>query len=171
MIYFIIGGARSGKSTHAMKMALERSSHPTYVATARRWDKNFEDRIVRHIADRSDQWVTVEVEKEIGKIDLRGKVAVIDCVTLWLTNFFVDSRQHIDDSFSQAREQFDQLSKQEGVFFVVSNEIGMGVHAPTEDGRKFADLQGRMNQYIAGKSDTVVLMVAGIAVTVKEHPS
>jgi len=150
-----------------MRLALEMSPCPTYVATARRWDRNFEDRILRHIADRSDQWVTLEVEKEIGNIDLKGKVAVVDCVTLWLTNFFVDNQQNIEDSFAQAKDQFDRLSEQDGTFIVVSNEIGMGVHAPTESGRKFADLQGRMNQYIAGKSDTVVLMVAGIAVPVK----
>ena len=150
-----------------MRLALEMSPCPTYVATARTWDRNFEDRILRHIADRSDQWVTLEVEKEIGNIDLKGKVAVVDCVTLWLTNFFVDNQQNIEDSFAQAKDQFDRLSEQDGTFIVVSNEIGMGVHAPTESGRKFADLQGRMNQYIAGKSDTVVLMVAGIAVPVK----
>jgi adenosylcobinamide kinase/adenosylcobinamide-phosphate guanylyltransferase len=167
MVYFITGGVRSGKSKYAMKIALELSPHPVYIATARKWDKDFEHRIQRHIADRPGNWTVVEEEKELGSVELQGKVAVVDCVTLWLANFFVDNNEDIESSLAQAKEQIDSLLKQECTLIIVSNEIGMGVHAPTETGRKFTDLQGWMNQYIAQKADRVILMISGISMSIK----
>ena len=109
----------------------------------------------------------MEVEKEIGKIELRGKVAVIDCITLWLTNFFHDNKQDVEKSFAQAQEQLDELVKQQATLVIISNELGMGVHAPSEAGRKFTDLQGWVNQRIAQRADKVILMIAGIPLTIK----
>jgi len=166
-MYFITGGARSGKSKYAMELALQLSPTPLYIATARRWDAEFEHRIQRHVADRGSSWVALEVEKDINAIKLNGSVAVLDCITLWLTNFFVDNNHDVDKTLKQTREQLDEFIKQESTIFIISNEIGMGVHAATEAGRKFTDLQGWINQYLAEKAERVILMVSGIPVTIK----
>ena len=168
MIYFITGGERSGKSRYAQHLALEISDHPLYIATARKWDKDFEDRIQRHQLERDERWKSIEAEKYLDKINLDNQVAVIDCVTLWLTNFFTDSEFNIESSLKQAKEVFDQLTTINATLIIISNEIGMGVHSSHEAGRKFVELQGWMNQYIASRSDEVILMVSGIPVTIKE---
>ncbi len=169
MIYLITGGERSGKSSYAESLAQERSSNPIYVATARKWDANFQERIDRHQKDRDDRWINIEKEKFLSEIDFSGKVAVIDCVTLWLTNFFVDTKNDVSQCLEQAKAEIDALAKQENTtIIIVTNEIGMGLHAETAVGRKFTELQGWMNQYIAKTADTVVLMVSGIPVEIKK---
>ncbi|WP_144892962.1 bifunctional adenosylcobinamide kinase/adenosylcobinamide-phosphate guanylyltransferase [Flavobacterium tiangeerense] len=171
MIYLITGGERSGKSSYAESLAKERSSNPIYVATARKWDANFQERIDRHQKDRDDRWVNIEKEKFLSEIDFTGKVAVIDCVTLWLTNFFVDTKNDVSQCLEQAKAEIDALAKQQNTtIIIVTNEIGMGLHADTAIGRKFTELQGWMNQYIAKTADTVVLMVSGIPVEIKKAP-
>ena len=167
MIYYITGGARSGKSSYAMKMALGLSGNPGYVATARRWDGGFENRIKRHEEDRDDRWETMEEALEVSKLNLENRVVVIDCVTLWLTNFFVDFRQDIPKCLDAFKEEMDKLRTKNATIIIVSNEIGMGVHAETETGRKFTDLQGWANQYVAEIADKAFLLVSGMPVTLK----
>lgn len=168
MIYFITGGERSGKSSYAENIAKELSDKPMYVATARKWDADFQKRIDRHQKDRDERWINIEKEKFLSEIDFSGKVAVIDCVTLWLTNFFVDTKNEVQLSLEQAKAQFDAIALQEkATIIIISNEIGMGLHADTAVGRKFTELQGWMNQYLAKKADKVILMVSGIPVTIK----
>ncbi len=169
MIHYITGGARSGKSSYAMQLALSLSDSPVYVATARRWDDQFEQRIHRHVHERDAHWTTFEEEKAISTLDLAGKVAVIDCVTLWLTNYFVDFRQDIDQSLAAFQQEIDALAQIEAILILISNEIGMGVHAATEAGRKFTDLQGWANQYVAQKADKATLMVSGLPVVLKDN--
>jgi adenosylcobinamide kinase/adenosylcobinamide-phosphate guanylyltransferase len=166
-LIFITGGARSGKSRYAQGLALQLSANPVYVATARHWDGDFQDRIRRHQQERDDRWSSIEEEKHISRLDLQGKVAVIDCVTLWITNFFIDMKNDIDAVLGTCKKEIDELYRQDAVLLIISNEIGMGVHAETEIGRKFTDLQGWMNQYIAAKADKVILMVSGIPLTIK----
>ena len=167
-ITFITGGARSGKSTFAEKLALERSSRPLYVATARRWDADFEKRIARHQAIRAGKgWTTIEEEKRLSSLDLDGHTALIDCVTLWLTNIFTDNHFDLDLSLKEATEEWDQLIRKDCDLVVVSNEIGMGVHAVDESTRHFTDLQGFVNQHIARTADEVFLLVSGIPVPIK----
>ena len=91
----------------------------------------------------------------------------MDCVTLWLTNFFTDTKYDIDASLQQCKAEIDKLDTATNTFIIISNEIGMGTHAETEIGRKFTDLQGWMNQYIAQKADQVILMVSGIPLPLK----
>ena len=167
MIYLITGGERSGKSSYAQQLALSLTDNPTYVATARRWDGSFEERIKRHQAERGSNWTNIEEQKYLGSLNLANKVVVIDCVTLWLTNFFTDADGDVELSLSQAKAEFDKLQTVEGDFIFVTNEIGMGVHASTPVGRKFVELQGWMNQYIAKYAQNVVLMVSGIPLVVK----
>src|SRR5437868_4796777 len=111
MIYFITGGERSGKSRYAQQIALELSAVPVYVATSRAWDKDFQERVQRHKDERDERWTSIEEEKYISKVDLRNKVAVIDCVTLWLTNFYIDTKYNVGESLKQAKEEFEKLTK------------------------------------------------------------
>ncbi|HEX6430884.1 MAG TPA: bifunctional adenosylcobinamide kinase/adenosylcobinamide-phosphate guanylyltransferase [Niastella sp.] len=166
-IVFITGGARSGKSRYAQQLALQLSNNPVYLATARHWDDDFEKRIQRHQAERDERWTSIEEEKNISGLSLSGKVVVMDCVTLWLTNFFSDSKYDIDASLEQCKAEIDKLDITNNTFIIISNEIGMGMHADTEIGRKFTDLQGWMNQYIAQKANKVIFMVSGIPMVVK----
>jgi len=168
MIYLITGGERSGKSTYAQNLALQLSESPIYVATARKWDVDFQSRIDRHQQERDERWTNIEKEKYISEIDFSGKVALIDCVTLWLTNFFVDTNYDVNLSLEEAKKEFLSIASQENtIFIIVTNEIGMGVHAETHIGRKFTELQGWMNQFLASKADEVILMVSGIPVRIK----
>lgn len=164
---FITGGARSGKSRYAQQQALQRSASPVYIATARAWDNNFRERIKRHQQDRDKRWTSLEEEKYISKLSLGNQVAVIDCITLWLTNFFVDYKNDIDQCLTACKQEIDAWQKMSTEFIIVSNEIGMGIHAETEIGRRFTDLQGWINQYIASKAEKAVLMVSGLPLIVK----
>ena len=168
MIYYITGGERSGKSRYAQQLALELTDKPIYIATSRIWDKDFENRVRRHKNERDERWTSIEEEKELSKLDLKNKVAVIDCVTLWLTNYYVDTKNNVEESLKQAKEEFDKLSQLDSTIIIISNEMGMGVHAHTEIGRKFVEIQGWINQHIATKADKAILMVSGIPVTIKE---
>ncbi len=167
MIYYISGGQRSGKSSYGQQMALSLSEKPVYLATARHWDGDFEKRIERHQADRDGRWENIEEEKELSQHDFTGKTVLVDCVTLWLTNYFVDTNNDVDTCLEQAKAEFDKLANQQANFIIISNEIGMGTHPHTEVGMKFTDLQGWMNQYIAQKADEAWLMVSGIPLKLK----
>lgn len=166
-ITFITGGQRSGKSSFAQRLAEEKSKLPIYLATARIWDDDFKLRVERHRSDRGDNWQTIEEEFQISKHDLSGKTVLLDCITLWLTNIFYDSKNDIDQSLELAKKEWDKFIKQNFNLIVVSNEVGMGVHPINEVARKFADLQGWMNQYIAKSANNVYLMVSGIPVKIK----
>jgi len=164
---FITGGARSGKSRYAQQLALERTGNPVYVATARIWDAEFKDRVDRHQKNRDHRWTLLEEEKWLSRLPLDGKVAVIDCVTLWITNFFSDLKYDIDACLAACNAELEALLRRDTTLLVISNEIGMGLHADTESGRKFTDLQGWINQSFAAKADEVIFMVSGLPLKVK----
>lgn len=164
---FITGGVRSGKSSYAQALAEQLSANPVYLATARVWDADFAERIRKHQSDRGENWTNIEEEVELSKNDFQGKVVLLDCITLWLTNIFHDHNYQLNESLEAAKTEWDKLMQQDAHFVVVSNELGMGVHPEHESARKFADLQGWMNQYIARQAEEVVLMVSGIAVKIK----
>lgn len=166
-VIFVTGGQRSGKSSFAMQKALELSKNPVYLATARIWDNDFKDRIEKHKSDRTENWLNIEEEKEISKHDLTNKVVVLDCITLWLTNFFFDTNYNVDLSLTQAKAEWNKFIAQDATVIVISNEIGMGTHAETPAARKFTDLQGWINQNIAKNADEVILMVSGIPMKIK----
>ncbi|RZK88179.1 MAG: bifunctional adenosylcobinamide kinase/adenosylcobinamide-phosphate guanylyltransferase, partial [Hymenobacter sp.] len=149
VLYYISGGQRSGKSRYAQELALQLSPSPVYLATSRAWDDDHRQRIARHVADRDARWTTLEEEKYLSRLDIGGRVVVLDCVTLWLTNFFSDAAYDVETALRQAQQEFDKLRQQDCTLLVISNEIGMGLHAATDAGRKFTDLQGWLNQYIA----------------------
>lgn len=169
MLTLVLGGARSGKSRFAQELALCWSPRPVYVATARVWDgdEDFAKRVRRHRDDRGPEWTTYEEPKAIGGLDLAERVVVVDCATLWLTNFFLELGHDVAHSLSAARAELERFLAVPERAIVVSNELGMAPHATTEVGRKFVDLQGFFNQELARRAETVVLMVAGIPLVVK----
>lgn len=168
MIFFITGGARSGKSRYAQELALTFSNSPVYVATAKDWGGDFSQRIQRHQKDRSTEWTNYEAQKYVSILPIKNRVVVIDCITLWLTNFFIAYKNDIDQSLAAFISEIDALQNMNGTFIIVSNEIGMGVHAETEVSRRFTDLQGWANQHVASKAGKVILMVSGIPIIIKE---
>ena len=166
-IVLITGGARSGKSSHAEKMALSLSPTPVYMATARIWDDEFRQRVVKHQQRRGPEWTNIEENKELSRHCLDGRVVLVDCVTLWCTNYFFDLDSNVDAALQAVRDEFDRLTRQDATFLFVTNEIGSGGTSENEIQRKFTDMQGWMNQYIASKADEVILMVSGIPVKIK----
>ncbi len=167
MIHLILGGARSGKSAYAQRRALELDPAPVYLATSRAWDEDHAARIARHKADRGPEWTTLEEQRGLARAELRGRVIVVDCVTLWLTNFFVDAKWDADAALAEARAELSRALAIDATWIFVSNELGMAVHAATESARKFVDAAGFLNQDIARRADAVVLMVAGLPLAVK----
>ena len=168
-IILITGGQRSGKSTKAEELALSLSEEPVYVATAHVWDDEFRERVRRHQQRRGPQWTNIEEELYLSRHDLTGRVVVIDCVTLWLTNFFFANNSDVDKSLELAKSEFDKFTQPEATYIFVTNEIGSGGVSDNALQRQFTDLQGWMNQYIAARADEVILMVSGIAVEVKSE--
>jgi len=172
-IILITGGQRSGKSQQAEKMALSMSPNPVYVATAHIWDEEFRERVRRHQERRGPQWTNIEEERELSRHDLTGRVAVIDCITLWCTNFFFERNKpdweqpSVEEALEALKKEFDLFTAQDATFIFVTNEIGSGGVSTDAIQRRFTDLEGWMNQYVAAKADEVILMVSGIPLRVK----
>jgi adenosylcobinamide kinase / adenosylcobinamide-phosphate guanylyltransferase len=167
MIALVLGGARSGKSRYAQQLAQALTPAPVMMATSRIYDDDHAARIARHKADRGPEWTTIEEPKIIGRPELAGRVVVVDCVTLWLTNFFADAKWEPNAAHEAARVELARALAIDGTWIFVSNELGMAPHAATEAGRKFVDIQGFLNQEIAARADAVTLMVAGLPLAVK----
>ena len=175
----ITGGQRSGKSEEAERLALSLSAAPVYMATAHIWDEEFRERVRRHQERRGPEWTNIEEEIHLSHHDVTGRVVLIDCVTLWLTNLFFENQgDGARDSalnhgpvpsviLEKAKAEFDRFTSQDATFIFVTNEIGLGGVSENTLQRQFTDLQGWMNQYIAQKADEVILMVSGIPMRVK----
>lgn len=163
---FIIGGARSGKSTHAETLVTASPSPWAYIATAEAYDDEMRERIALHRARRGEGWATVD-----APLDLAAAIealpdhepVLIDCLTLWLTNHMLAER----DLDAECRRLVDVLSRPRGPWFVVSNEVGLGIVPDNALARRFRDAAGRLNQQVAAVADTVLLMVAGLPLKVK----
>lgn len=167
-IIMITGGQRSGKSEKAEELALNLSPSPVYVATAHIWDDEFRERVHRHQERRGPQWTNIEEEVCLSRHDLTGRVAVIDCVTLWLTNIFFANGSDTGKALQLAKAEFDAFTQHDATYIFVTNEIGLGGVSDNALQRRFTDLQGWMNQHIAGKADEVILMVSGIPMKIKQ---
>jgi len=166
-VILITGGCRSGKSDYAEKMALSLAPNPVYVATARIWDQDFALRVERHKERRGPQWTNIEEEKHLGSLDLTGRVVLVDCLTLWATNYFFDTNSDPDTCLKAMQQELDQMLSHEATYIIVTNEIGLGGISENELQRRFTDLQGSINQYAAARADEVILMVSGIPVKIK----
>ena len=166
-IILVTGGQRSGKSSYAQKLALSLAANPVYLATSAVWDEEYRLRIERHKRDRGAEWTNVEELKDLQKVDVQNRVVVIDCVTLWSTNFFTESNGDVEYSLAAVTERFGEFTKQDATFIFVTNELGLGGTSENDLQRRFTDLLGWVNQYIASQSDEVVLMVSGIPMKIK----
>lgn len=166
-IHLITGGERSGKSTYAESEALRLSRQPVYLATARIWDEEFRQRILRHQERRGPEWTNIEEDIRPSKHDFTGRVVLIDCITLWATNYFFDMQQDVDQALEALKKEFDTLVQQDAIFIFVTNELGMGGMSESRTQRLFTQLQGWMNQHVAARADRVTLMVSGLPLTVK----
>lgn len=167
-VHLFLGGARSGKSTAAQRLAEDAGGRPVYVATARASeDEEFAARLARHRADRGDRWRTVEEDLDLAGA-LRGHrgaghVVVVDCLTLWVSNLVLDGRE-----VAPAVDALcDELAVDRGRVALVSNEVGQGIVPMHALAREFRDQQGWCNQRVAAVADHVRLLVAGIEVPVK----
>ena len=138
-----------------------------YVATAQAFDDEMHERIALHRLERDRSWQTVDAPFELPQaIQAQtdpDKAVLVDCLTLWLSNIVLAERDppHETDRLIQA------VRDARGPLLLVSNEVGEGVHPPTAEGLRFRDLLGLVNQEVAAACDSVVLMVAGIPLTVK----
>lgn len=172
-IILITGGQRSGKSQTTERMALQLSDNPVYLATAHIWDEEFKRRVEMHQRRRGPQWTNIEEEKELSRHNVEGRVVVVDCITLWCTNFFFAREKAeweqptVDSALEALKSEFDRFTIQDATFIFVTNEIGSGGVSESAIQRRFTDLEGWMNQYVASKADEVIFMVSGIEVKIK----
>jgi adenosylcobinamide kinase / adenosylcobinamide-phosphate guanylyltransferase len=170
---FIVGGARSGKSAYAERLALESGLSVTYVATARIGDSEFATRVEHHRARRPDHWALVEAPLDLaGALDAAaapGQCVLIDCLTLWLANLLCppDSEHPLDDWAGRIDAFAAACERAQGTVLVVSNEIGMGVVPLGAATRLFVDELGRLNQRIAALADRATLVAAGLPLVLK----
>jgi len=173
MIELVLGGARSGKSHYAEQQATKSGKEVIYIATAEAGDAEMTDRIKQHQQDRPQQWQTVEEPIQLAKIieqyDQQDTCLLVDCLTLWLSNILFDKvgelQQNVFDTETKAL--FAVLSKFSGQLILVTNEVGLGVIAMDKMTRRFVDEAGRLHQQIAGLSDRVVLITAGLPQVLK----
>lgn len=166
-IHLITGGERSGKSTYAERLALERSERPIYLATARVWDEEFRERVRLHQERRTAVWQNIEEEKHPSRHPLSGRTVLLDCVTLWATNYFFDMDNDVDAALEAIKDELESMLALEADWIIVTNEIGLGGVSIDPIQRKFTALQGWLNQHIASLADEVTLMVSGIPVKIK----
>jgi adenosylcobinamide kinase/adenosylcobinamide-phosphate guanylyltransferase len=165
-IILITGGQSSGKSLYAERRALESAPDPVYLATARA--EGMEERVQRHRARRGPEWTTVEEPLRLGAHDFMGRVVLVDCVTLWLTNLLIDrGTPDVEAARAAAESELNRFTAPDAVYIFVTNEVGLGGVADNALARAFADLQGRINQYIAARADEVTMVVSGIPVKIK----
>ncbi len=163
---FVLGGARSGKSAHAEALVEALPSPWTYIATAEAFDDEMRQRIAHHRGRRGGGWQTTETPIDVvGALQAvpDGQPVLLDCLTLWLTNQMLGGRP-LEPEFS-ALEQ--ALAHPRGPWFVISNEVGLGIVPENALARQFRDEAGRLNQRIAARADRVIYMVAGLPLVVK----
>lgn len=174
------GGMVPGGSVHGDGRAV-------YMATSRIWDEEFAHRVKLHQERRGPQWINIEEPKYLSRHDVVGRVVLIDCVTLWSTNFFFDlstdmeengnvtmcaaeaeeSANLVELALQQIKGEFERFTSQDAIFVFVTNEIGLCGVPENKVQRQFTDLLGWLNQYIASRADEVIFMVSGIPMKIK----
>ncbi len=166
-LVLVLGGARSGKSRLAEAMVSESGLEAHYIATAEALDGEMTERIAHHRASRPAHWTTHEAPLDLAgtlkAIDQVGRIVLVDCLTLWLTNLMMAERD-IPSAFAALAEACKGLSAR--VIFV-SNEVGLGIVPDNRMSRDFRDDAGRLNQLIAALSDEVYFVAAGLPLKMK----
>jgi adenosylcobinamide kinase/adenosylcobinamide-phosphate guanylyltransferase len=177
-ITLILGGARSGKSAYAEKLAAELGRHVLYIATAEARDEEMAARIDAHQKARPAQWQTLEAPRDVGaaltSLNFCPDALLLDCMTLLVSNIVLAMEAAPLDAVETAvQTELDALiathQKLAVPLIIVSNEVGLGLVPPYPLGRIYRDVLGRANQKLATLADTVLLMVAGLPMTVKDN--
>lgn len=176
----VLGGARSGKSAHAEKLAMAAGKNVVYIATAQAGDPEMAARIAHHRARRDQAWMTVEEPLALGgaisEWSSPERVLLIDCLTVWLSNLLFSHTHDFPEvgiivppaRFAEERERFLQaLDQAAGDVIVVSNEVGMGIVPQGAVSRWFVDEAGRLNQAVAACCDRAVWVAAGLPLALK----
>jgi adenosylcobinamide kinase/adenosylcobinamide-phosphate guanylyltransferase len=169
----ILGGVRSGKSREALRLAalFPHGSRGAFLATAQALDGDMKARIARHRAERPKGWTTVEEPYDVvaacERLAGHADVVVLDCLTLWVSNLLLRGEKE-GTILDAAGALSDFVSLRRLSLLIVSNEVGAGVHPPTEVGLRFRDILGGVNQRIAAVMDRVTYMVAGIPMIIKD---
>jgi adenosylcobinamide kinase/adenosylcobinamide-phosphate guanylyltransferase len=166
-VIFVIGGARSGKSSFALNRASGVSGKKAYIATAQALDAEMDDRIKKHKQERGNEWDTIEepfrLAETIKEISGNYETVIIDCLTLWLSNLMLGDK----DVEEEMRSFISSLATVTCSLFTVSNEVGMGIVPDNALSRRFRDLAGHLNQKVARIADEVYLVTAGIPLRIK----
>ncbi len=175
---FVIGGARSGKSSFALKEAARVKDRKVYIATAEAIDEEMKERIRKHKDERGSEWDTheepIKLSEVIAGLADRYKVILIDCLTIWLSNILLrtqveETEQELpEESIGKLIDGLSNLITINGLnIIIVSNEVGMGIVPDNALARRFRDLAGMLNQKIAEIADEVFLVTAGIPLKIK----
>lgn len=168
-VVLVLGGARSGKSRYALRLAEKWFRKPLYLAAAEALDSEMAERIEFHKKTRGKQWSCAEEPLDIVRVlnepPPERDGILLDCITIWLSNVLIKEGE---EAFQKrTKELLTALREVDLGIILVSNEVGMGIVPETELGRKFRDLAGRLNQELAEEADTVVLVTAGLPMALK----
>ncbi len=167
-VILVTGGQRSGKSTFAEKLARETDFHPMYLATSYVLDEEMEDRVKKHREYRGENWTTIEASLAPALVDISGRTALLECLTMLCSNILFDCKEDASEAYMRVKDQIDRLSQQtDATLIIVSNEVGLGGTSSNALQRKFIDLQGKINQYVASLATDVYFMVSGIPMKIK----
>lgn len=172
-LIFVVGGARAGKSSFALRLAKEHASRVCFIATAQALDDDMASRIARHREERPAHWTTIEEPYQLDKALLQAgtsQLVIVDCLTLFVSNWLL--RSHNENQCEETVRNISQnllttVKSQRQPMICVSNEVGLGVIPETRLGRTFRDLLGRVNQQFAEAADEVYLLVAGLPLRLK----
>ncbi|MGI8569246.1 MAG: bifunctional adenosylcobinamide kinase/adenosylcobinamide-phosphate guanylyltransferase [Methylocella sp.] len=166
----VLGGARSGKSRYAQRLAEASDRHPVLIAMAEAHDAEMALRIARHAALRDARWVLVEepaaLAEALRREARKDRIVVVDCATLWLSNLLLKN----DNLATATHELAQSVAGLSGPVIFVSNEVGAGIVPENALARTFRDAQGLLNQALAETCEAVVLLNAGIALCLKPSP-
>ena len=172
-IKLVLGGARSGKSSYAEKLATATGLPVTYIATAQVYDDEFKARVQQHKDRRSANWALVEeshhLTEALARLAAPNQCLIVDCLTLWLAQWIcADCNPPKNSSWQNERDAFlNLLPNLSGAIILVSNEVGMGIVPLGEINRQFQDEQGRLNQAVANIADKVSFIAAGLPINLK----
>lgn len=171
MTILILGGARAGKSTFALRLAEERAEGGiSFIATAQALDEEMRTRIARHREERPAHWTTIEEPYQLDEALLQtpeSNVVVIDCLTLFVSNWLLRSTGESPTFETTVDRLLTIIKSQKRNVIGVSNEVGLGIVPDTPLSRTFRDVLGRLNQQFAEAADEVYLLVAGLPLRLK----
>ena len=169
--YFIIGGARSGKSYWGQLLSENLPGQKIFLATAQAWDDEMRERIRRHQEVRGASWQTVEeplqISEKLTELDHPGNVILLDCLTLWLSNLMTVAELPEKEIEEQCRSLARLLPNLQSTIILVSNEVGWGIVPDNYLSRLFRDLAGQLNRWTAASCSTVIMVTAGLPLALK----